>query len=128
MSNCITLHKNRVLFMYHELDADGLEELLNRAHEMPPGERSEAEADANAAWWFLQANTVFGPMGVEIAFGQGRSSHTWRDFRWLLRMLSKYVLKAKTHRFLAADESDGFDQTFWLPVDFQAGQVIGANT
>ncbi len=106
MSNCITLRNNEVFFSKEEIDMVKLRALLDSV----PKEYDKARSiggDIETAWWYLSENTVLDDNGAIITFGEGNSSHTWRDFRGLINsVLKPLMLKEKTHTFRAHD--DGF--------------------
>ena len=60
---------------------------------------------------------------VLIRFGEGRSSHTWRDFKWLLSVLKPFFKKPCSYRFKLRDEYDGFAKVFPCVVDFHEGKI-----
>ena len=122
MSNCIDIEqRSKVRFEPWEIDAEGLRALLKRAeaevnHDNCVGE--DVEGKLKIAWWFLSINTQFKRTGaVEIRFGDGRSSHTWRDLRGTFQVLSEFVKIPKSHGFICSDESDGHEAWFRMVVD-----------
>lgn len=115
MSNCVQFGKP--IFLRHtEVDARALASLLDETHfdKAPHWEPDEPEATSRArcAWWYLQGAVYFEPNGVYISLGNGRSSHTWRDFKWLLSTLAPFMLREKAIVLTMRDESDGFRQSF----------------
>jgi len=127
MSNCVELHKYTVDFAPDEIDAKGLQELCEEAEKEVNKENcGDVRLDPNlrCAWWYLSENTTFSQDGVRIEFGHGRSTHTWRDLRWTLKMLSRFVKKPKEHTFLVADEFDNFDCVGPVRVDFLNGRIV----
>jgi hypothetical protein len=115
MSNCIELAKHVVFFKTSEIDVEKFRTFLESIPEKMP----EGHDVDNGAWWYLATNTTFMSDGVEIRFGAGRSSHTWRDFRYVVnKILNPYMKGKKGHRFICRDESDGFRDSFVWDVVF----------
>lgn len=127
MSNCIELlDKATVIFLPEEIKIEEFKHLVQTATDQPGlGQTlTDNQADQYAAWWFLQKNTVFHKDGwLAIKFGQGRSTHTWRDLGHTLRVIAKYMKQVKHHAFIAADESDGFASRFKLKVEFKNAKI-----
>lgn len=123
MSNCIWLGNNVVKFHPWEIDRDKLKSILdNLPKECPDGINLTLESVIGYyAWWFLKENTIFQKNGiVKIRFGEGRSTHTWRDFRGLVNQVIKpLMLCPKIHTFIAKD--DGWPGRFQIIADFQGG-------
>lgn len=118
MSNCISLADNRVEFQYGEIDSAKLEQLIapHKEHGYPPNSED---------WvcWFLRDNTSFDMGGgVTIRFGEGQSSHTWRDFRYIILQLKEYMLTDKWHEFQVEDE--GFPGWGPMRINFKTGEGI----
>lgn len=130
MSNCIQLYHTRqatdkVVFFRDEIDVEGFKAFLARAERSRSDDPPVEEREREMAWWFLQANTLVDHRGAVIRFGQGRSSHTWRDLRGTVDILKRFVKKTKYHRFVATDEADGHRKAFWLDIEFHRGAVDG---
>lgn len=129
MSNCIILHspKNRVFFPSAAIDRAGLAKLLTAASEQPlmplwePND-SEETSRAKTAWWFLLGAVDFCEEGVLIRFGEGHSTHTWRDFKALLQVLRPFIQHQRSKVFRCSDESDGCRAVYKLNVDFKTGE------
>ena len=103
MSNCIDLRDNVVRFTSADIDIDALFALLAKVPDaLPQGDTGEL----TTAWWYLKTCTVLmGDGTVHIAFGQGRSSHTWRDFHGLVnRVINPLMKRRKSHTFKVRDE------------------------
>jgi len=111
-----------VRFGANEINAAKLNQLIRRSDREVSQKNCTDEnisPDLRLAWWFLAKNTRFMRHGiVEIHFGAGRSSHTWRDLQGTLETLRSFVVKNKRWRFIATDESDGHREQFNLNVDF----------
>lgn len=104
MSNCISLRNNEVFFSKEEINLPKLKALLDSVPD-DYKEASDKGGDIETAWWFLSKNTVLDDNGAIITFGEGNSTHTWRDFRGLVNsVLKPLMLKEKTHTFRAHDE------------------------
>jgi len=128
MSNCIEIEqRGKVRFEPWEIDARGLKALIERAEVEVNGENSmsdEVDWKLRIAWWYLSINTQFKRSGaVEIQFGEGRSSHTWRDIRGTFKLLSEFVKLPKYHGFICSDESDGHETWFRMVVDLQSPKL-----
>lgn len=103
MSNCIDLRDNVVRFTSADIDIDALFVLLGRVSDTRP---SDAQVEENAAWWYLKTCTVLkGDGSVHISFGEGRSTHTWRDFEHLINFVINPLMKRhKSHTFLVKED------------------------
>lgn len=132
MSNCIHLIKNqRVVFTEDEIDIEKFWETYEKVEHL---ENAPKPLEQNIFWWFLQKNSVVifpesaadGKGFVEIFFGYGRSTHTWRDFFITLDVLAEYILRPKKHEFILTDESDGFRQPSRAEIDFAVGRPAWA--
>lgn len=115
MSNCVQLENHVVRFANQEIDAKALLIFLEG---LPPSLNDNMTGEQQNAWWFLATCTYYHSWGVEIRFGEGRSSHTHRDVRGVVDVLRPFMKKHKKHTFIARDESDGFQQCFNYPVVF----------
>jgi len=122
MSNCIEFRKNsqRVHFTSKQLDIPAfLEEAAkHRDHEYPFDLGDQGQC---GFCWFVRSNyelqyALGKPWAIVFYFGEGQSSHTWRDFRWLLHHLNQYILQPKDHTFWLADESDGYREVGYMAV------------
>lgn len=115
MSNCIFFRRDHVVvFSPFDISALRLRSMLNDC----PAKMPEHEDDpiGYMVWWYLKTNTQIGD-DVTIAFGKGRSGHTWRDFRSLVnKVLNPIMLRPKRHVFIAED--DGHPGLFEFPVTF----------
>ena len=115
MSNCIELANHVVTFTTSEID---VERFRNFLYSIPKTE-PEGHDVGNGAWWYLAQNTDFVSDKVVIRFGCGRSSHTWRDFRYVVnKIILPFMKGKKSHRFSCRDESDGFAKAYPLEVTF----------
>ena len=123
MSNCITIDNPTVRFNPGVLDDQALSGLLNSASEnitLKNCTNEELDADERMAWWFLCENTMTFKNGtVVINLGRGRSSHTWRDFKGTLQILSRFVKKDFHYTFQIRDEVDDFDQAENYRIDLR---------
>jgi hypothetical protein len=127
MSNCITLHRNqKVVFLSDEIDVEGFKAMMATAkdRDYKKGSLTPEEVDAYYAFWFLRDCSFADRRGVIICFGEGRSSHTNRDFEGTLKILSRLIKKPKYWRFVATDEFDGHKRAFWINVEFQRGVIV----
>lgn len=126
MSNCIDIvYKSVIDLKPYQIDAVGLRNLITKAEEEVNNDNSVSEkvpTDLRAAWWYLSANTVFLTRGgVRIFLGRGRSSHTWRDFRWTLSVLKQFIRSPVIVRFGITDEYDNHKSIVRTSVDLQKG-------
>jgi hypothetical protein len=125
MSNCIYIYNPTVQFKPSEINISGLLSLLNSVKTITDSKDLDLlTPDQCMAWWYLTGNTSYVNGKLYIHFGQGRSSHTWRDFRGTLRVLSKFVIQPKSNIFTMSDEYDGHKTRFHCIVDFKKGDVI----
>lgn len=120
MSNCIEIcGGGRLSLSYSEFDIAGFRALCERAEKIINRENcvshEDGHDDERAIWWYMalgQGAHFQGKADDEcvLEFGQSRSSHTNRDFRWLLSVLDKFFKRPVKHHFRVADEYDGFQQ------------------
>lgn len=124
MSNCIRLTKNRVIFTADEIDISKVLDFVSSAKYpavYPDINDKEGLRAMSAYWWFSERNVELHGSYIIVNFGEGHSSHTWRDFRWLLNEIAKMMKKAKYHTFYVRDEFDGFKEVGRLNINFQKG-------
>lgn len=126
MSNCINIvFKNVVSLKPHEVDAQGLKELITRAEKEVNDKNcvdDNTSGELKVAWWHLSINTQFRKGGgVEVRLGNGRSSHTWRDFRGTLNVLKKFIKTPVWIRFGVTDEYDNHETIQRMTVNLQEG-------
>lgn len=115
MSNCIFFRQNHVVvFSPFDISALRLRTLLNGVgSSLPDWEKDPIGA---SVWWYLKINTKIDD-SVTIAFGKGRSGHTFRDFRYLVNaVLNPIMLRKKEHTFIAEDP--GYPGLFEMKVVF----------
>jgi hypothetical protein len=78
MSNCIDFNSPPVRLTGMQIDVPALKALVEKVKDL---EKAPAEwGDENIAWWFLSHAEFDGNKSVLIDFGNGRSTHTFRDF------------------------------------------------
>ncbi len=123
MSNCIDFHNPEVFFGADEIDLATYRERCERLKGLNPmvacQHQFQSEEDRNFAW-FLARNSRFIEDGVVIRFGEGYSSHTWRDFEYTVKyLLGPYMRRLKAHTFKLSDEFDGFSSRFSETVVFK---------
>lgn len=121
MSNCITIRSGgEIVFTADEFDIEGLLKLTSRVVSLDKAPDGHQDAEGYLAWWFLTSNydpqpCTFTEERVTIKLGQGRSSHTWRDFKHTLLLCIEPFIKegvVKKHPFTLYDEElDGCD--YW---------------
>ena len=114
MSNCIDIELSLVTLTSKEFRVRDYKELIE-SHK--PHLEQDFDVD-DAVCWFLTDNSFFKDDSVTIAFGRGRSGHTWRDFRWTIWFLNQYFLAHVSHTFLISDEYDGFETQFPVTVNW----------
>lgn len=102
MSNCIDIHNSRLELSKEIFNIPGFKEWFNKQEVKDKGGYTHF-------YWFLSNNTTIKEDKVIIEIGRGFSSHTWRDFRWLVWVLNPFFIKPIRHIFKIADECDGFD-------------------
>lgn len=112
MSNCIDIDLSRVTLKPEQFRVRDYQRLIE-SHQ--PHLQDQIKLDDNVCW-FLTRNSYFKDGSVTIAFGRGRSSHTWRDFRWAVWFLNQYFTVPTNHTFLISDECDGYEKQFALTV------------
>lgn len=122
MSNCIKIVENSsVIFSNEMIDRNALTELLIKTEEeinkdncVDPG----VDGDLRIAWWFLSSNVEFQDDCIIVFFGDGRSTHTWRDFNATINLINKFVKNDFSHSMYVSDESDGFETIVPLLIKF----------
>jgi hypothetical protein len=125
MSNCIEIHNPSVHFSLSEINALGLQSLLSSVASYDNSEDLDLlTPDQRMAWWYLTGNTEIVHGHVCIHFGQGRSSHTWRDFQYMLKILSRFIKREKFAIFTVSDECDGYKVKFRTQVEFKTGKIL----
>lgn len=128
MSNCVDIEDyEKVLFNSEDINVSALKELIDTSEKEVTPKTSvsdNVDVDKRIAWWFLNKNTIFYENAVLIHFGEGRSTHTFRDLQSTIIVLQKFMKSEKTHRFLASEEGDGFMSKFYIDVNFTTGQMI----
>ncbi len=102
MSNCIELTGKTVkLLRERDFDLNGLKSLLDSVAELRDAPSTNP---GYCAWWFLSSATQFDGVGTaRVAFGEGRSSHTFRDFEQTMMVLAKFVKRPVKWSFEARD-------------------------
>jgi len=126
MSNCINIvYKSVIDLKPYQVDASGLRDLITKAEKEVNKENSfDVPGELHFTWWFLCNAVRFkNNGGVQIRLGRGRSSHTWRDFRGTLGILSQFIKSSVIVRFGITDEYDGFKSIERLSVDLSKGLV-----
>lgn len=118
MSNCIQIHNNKIIFTPEEFNIESFEKLRKEHSEHK--DKSPKNLDIRDTFcWFLRSNSrLLGNGALEISFGRGASSHTWRDFQQTIWFLNQFIKMPKTHTFQIADEYDGFDTIEPLTINF----------
>ena len=131
MSNAIALERNTVVFTSNEIDLDKVKSLIDKTRTAHPSEESNIDA---VAWWFFGAKNVKfyhnnqganPPIdGIIAKFGEGRSSHTMRDFESTLSIIKPLMLRHKKHTFIVSTEADGFASRHDMAVDFLDAKIL----
>jgi hypothetical protein len=116
MSNCIQIELSQVTLNSLQFRVRDYQKLIE-GHR-PHLERPHALPADDYVCWFLAQNSSFQDGSVTIDFGCGRSSHTWRDFRWVIWFLSQYFIIPTRHSFVISDESDGFKRKHTVTVNW----------
>lgn len=124
MSNCIHIKNNVLVLSDADVDREGFKTLVSSVVGLKCPPENSVDPKRNYAWWFLSENVVFEPGRVTIHVGEGRSIHTWRDFKGTLALLAEYVRRPRTHVFQVADEYDGFKKYERYTVNLQTGERI----
>ena len=106
MSNAIFLRNNTVEFGSDEFDFSAYSE-IHRQH-WNHSKESKDLAVEDFFCWFLKENTEYKKDKVIIKFGEGKSSHTWRDFSQVINFFVPLMKKEKKHIFRISDESSMF--------------------
>ena len=112
MSNCLMIHSTAAMAL-SAIDSDALFrdiDTVNAMHNDAP----KKGLNEQIIWWFLSRDNVYiVDDHLHINFGDHRSTHTWRDMRQTVHVLSQYM--HDTHQSIMltqSDESDGFDRTY----------------
>jgi hypothetical protein len=131
MSNCIKIEwKYQIDFRPHEIDGAGLAKAIEQANRVVNHEncvKMEEEGGPSnhdkVLWWFLTGNTQIRKTGaITIRLGEGRSTHTNRDFRATLHFLSQYVKVDKWQNFGITDEYDNYKTICRVPINLKTGR------
>ena len=128
MSNCIRIvYKAKISLKPDQVDTEGLRKLIEEAEKKVDDNNcmsKDVRPELKMSWWFLSLNTIFKPKGgVDIIFGEGRSTHTWRDFRGALQVLSQFIKVPVQVRFGIKDEFDSYGDIVRVPVNLQDGKI-----
>jgi hypothetical protein len=101
VSNCIEITNRAVkVFNNRDIDVNALRALVASVCDLPDAPKS---GDGYIAWWFLSTADFDSAGNVSVVFGQGRSSHTWRDFRGTLGVLAKFARRSIRLTFTLRD-------------------------
>ena len=115
MSNCIEIYGESAIWEipWAAIDRSRWENLKQR-HATHTGSPNIGDSFC----WFIKDNTTETPNALRVEVGRGRSSHTWRDFKHTMALLSCIITEGQgvSHSFKAADEFDGFDTRFYIHV------------
>lgn len=117
MSNCIHILRGDLRLKASHIDLPKLQALLNSVkglEKAPTGEDDETTR-RYYAWWFLDGCTaIVANYTCIISFGNGRSIHTYRDFKGLVQsVLSHLARKDFDFKVLVQDE-DTAVKPYWL--------------
>lgn len=134
MSNCIDFaHTGNILAIHKDkLQWEALMSLLVQSKALK-GSSEAAQAAHRGdyslynAWWFLSEGAVTcTPTIITFRFGQGRSIHTWRDFRGSLEVIASYLKPGITiKRTFVFRDLDAPTDFFEFPVTLTQGKVGG---
>lgn len=90
-------------------------DIYNRSRDKQPDQ--EKDNIGNGFWWFMPDIKYVGNISfASFIPGSARSSHTWRDARWLFRTLKDLGCNPQG-TFTCYDESDGFEEPFTASVE-----------
>lgn len=125
MSNCIFLRNNVVVFTAEDIDIPRFNAYMSLIPQARPAELPNMTQEQQvehwnmlSAWWYLATNVTINVDMVTIRFGEGRSGHTWRDFRGLRNcILLPFMKRPVSHIFRCSDE-DSNGRWYDLPVTF----------
>ena len=111
MSNCINFVNPKVFFPCTVLNQAALKAAIEKAQTEINRENcvtfeDDGKSDSRCLWWYV-SDVQYNDQGTVIVFGQGRSSHTWRDFQWLLKVLSKFMMQEMELSMQVDDEGFG---------------------
>jgi hypothetical protein len=128
MSNCIrfTERTKTVVFPPEVIDGGKLMTLI-KEHESHSNydqihgeDYSDLKGDCMMVYWFLNSKNVrFHHGSVTVAFADGRSTHSWRDFQGTIGVINRFLKKEQLHWFTIEDE--GFPGWNTCRVLFQPG-------
>jgi len=126
MSNCVDIYEP-LRIPNGVVDVEGLSALVERGNAVSRDDALPGKVwtDEVVAYWYLSRNVYFDGDYVTIYLGQCRSSHTFRDLKYTLSLLSKFIKGPLTMSLLAADEYDGFKERYLLPLDLKEGRIAG---
>lgn len=99
MSNCINIYNPMFTFTCEQFDIPKFQkELENHNHK-------EFECED---WfcWFLKENHKIIDDNITFYFGCGNSTHTWRDFEYVMLQLNQWFKQELKLKFELSDEYD----------------------
>lgn len=127
MSNCLHFLRYSPCFNSDDMDIEGYKRFIQSipATEIyrEAREKLGEGSDEMMGWWFLARNSEFHDYFVQIHFGRGRSSHTYRDFQGTLDVLKQFILRNYFYTFKCTGEEDGFAHPFDWRVNFKQGST-----
>lgn len=127
MSNCADV-LDPVVLPLDPLKAEKFWKLVDaatRAKAAPAENADGTWPDALTFWWFLIEKNVSrcGTRGVRIELGGARSSHTFRDLEWTVRVLGGFVRPC--HRtLLVVDVENDLDVVMKVTFSTQGRTVV----
>ena len=124
MSNCIDIHHGSHILRFSPKTLD-VETFISRCEDIEAVVKGTNDVPARAEqalnedqddinwWWYLSSNSKVSDSGwLTVRLAEGRSSHTNRDFKWVMQEICKYLLKPKTFVLHITDEGDGHIQLY----------------
>jgi hypothetical protein len=103
MSNCISLNAPPVRLTAMQIDVVALKTLVQRVKDLREPPSCDTDGDGYIAWWFLSHAQFDGDKMVFIEFGDGRSTHTWRDFGATMLLIGRLARMTFDLRFEVQD-------------------------
>lgn len=128
MSNCIHLITYKMTFSASEVDVENLlEQVYKHQNHKSNGttcgsEHSDEAFICRTCYWFLTPkNVCVGGPSLIINVGEGRSTHTFRDFKGTMVLLNRFIKVGLHFTFRCTEEGDGFRHPFDMDVHFKPG-------
>ena len=115
MSNCVNITNRNLLLKSPEFDVVAFKKWYDEQPDKVTHPGGTVEMNSSF-WYFIKDNTTFSSnlKWVEIAVGRGHSTHTERDFKWLIWTLNQFVKAPIGHKFGVSNEFDNHKTRYFM--------------